>query len=67
MSDKRKHEAVARIGSERRSQGESPGVEPAAPGTPTGPLALGQRWTTGARLGTSQCDADRLTACAETL
>jgi transposase len=45
MSDTRKHEAAARIGSGSTSQGETPRGEPAAPGTPTGPLASGQRWT----------------------
>ena len=45
MSDKRKQEAAANTGSGSTRQGETPREEPAAPGTPNGPLASGQRWT----------------------
>jgi hypothetical protein len=45
MNDKRKPETAENTGQHNRSASESSGMETAAPGTPSGPLALSQRWT----------------------
>jgi hypothetical protein len=45
MNDKRKPETAENTGQHNRSASESSGMETGAPGTPSGPLALSQRWT----------------------
>jgi transposase len=45
MNDKRKPESAENTGQHNRSAGEPSGMETAAPGTPSGPLAPSQRWT----------------------
>jgi hypothetical protein len=45
MNDKRKPETAENTGQHNRSASESSGMETVAPGTPSGPLALSQRWT----------------------
>jgi transposase len=45
MSDKRKPETEGNTGQNSRSGSETPGAAPAENGSPTGPLASGQRWT----------------------
>ena len=45
MNDKRKPETAENTGQHNRSASESSGMETVAPGTPSAPLALSQRWT----------------------